>query len=225
MFFSYTLAYDTLSIKFDFASIWRSMDEYIEYFFHKNAVTDHSHACCNTVNRQNKGKLVLKYNILQRQYMATSSSQALDNWSEIFYTCWYWSVKRTRAATPPSPCCAPTPPPPTLSDLCLTSSRREGVLCSLTAPASSVCYGRCTLDQLMTHRWCKHYRLLPSQAQVSAADCCQSLPPQNYCQNFIQSLLSHCTGRWKTLVKLQGKSSAWKLISVKTLVARTPSWI
>ena len=101
-----------MSIKFDFACIWRSMDEYIEYFFHKNAVTDHSHACCNTVNQQNKGKLVLKYNILQRQHMATSSSQALDNWSEIFYSCWYWSVKRTHAATPPSPCCAPPPPPP-----------------------------------------------------------------------------------------------------------------
>ena len=168
--------------------------------------------------------------------MATSSSQPLDTWSEIFYTCWYWSVKQTRAATPPSLCCAspPTPPPPhTLSDLCLTSSWREGVQCSwreglqcsLTAPASSVCYRRRILDQLMTHRWCNHYRLLPSQAQVSAADCCQSLPPQNYCQNLIQSLLSYCTGCWKTLVKLQGKSSTWKLISVKTLVARTPSWI
>ena len=159
--------------------------------------------------------------------MATSSLQALDNWSEIFYTCWYWSVKRTRAATPPSPCCAP-PSPHTLCDLCLTSSRREGVQCSLTVPASSVCYRHHTLDQLMTHRWCKHYRLLPSQAQVSAADCCQSLPPQNNCQNFIQSILSHCIGHWKTLVtlvKLQGKSSTLKLISVKTLVARTPSWI
>ena len=159
--------------------------------------------------------------------MTTSSSQALDNWSEIFYTCWYWSVKRTRAATPPSPCCAPSPPPPppnTLSDLCLTSWR-EGVQCSLTAPASSVCYHCRTLDQLMTHRSCKHYHLLPSQAQVSAADSCQSLPPQNDCQNLIQSLLSHCTGRWNTLVKLQGKSSTWKLISVKTLFARTPSWI
>ena len=28
--FSYTLAYDTVSIKFDFVSIWLSMDEYIE---------------------------------------------------------------------------------------------------------------------------------------------------------------------------------------------------
>ena len=49
MFFSYTLAYDTMSIKFDFASIWRSMDEYSEYFFQKNTITDHSSACCNTV--------------------------------------------------------------------------------------------------------------------------------------------------------------------------------
>ena len=82
--------------------------------------------------------------------MTTSSSQAKDNWSEIFYTCWFWSVKQTRAATPPSPCCAPLPPP--LSDLCLTSLRMEGVQCSLTAPASSVCYHRPTMDQLMIHR-------------------------------------------------------------------------
>ena len=121
--------------------------------------------------------------------------------------------------------CAPSPPSHILSDLCLTSSWRKGVQCLLAAPASRVCYRCLTLDQLMIHRWCKHYRLLPSQARVSAADCCQSLPPQNYCQNRIQSLLSHCTGRWKNLVKLQEKSSTWKLTSVKTLVARTPSWI
>ena len=60
MFFSYTLAYDTVSIKFDFASIWRSMDEYIEYCFQKNAVTDHSHACCNTVNQQKQGEIGIK---------------------------------------------------------------------------------------------------------------------------------------------------------------------
>ena len=159
--------------------------------------------------------------------MATSSSQALDNWSEIFYTCWYWSVKRTHAATPPSPrCVLPPLPPPTP---CPTSAwpphKGRGCGARWRHWLGSVCYRRRTLDQLMIHRWCKHYRLLPSQAQVSAADCCQSLPPQNYCQNLIQSLLSHCTGCWKTLVKLQGKSSAWKLISVKTLVARTPSWI
>ena len=59
-FFSYTLAYDTVSIKFDFASISRSMDEYIEYFFQKNAVTDHSHACCNTVNQQKQGQIGIK---------------------------------------------------------------------------------------------------------------------------------------------------------------------
>ena len=87
------------------------MDEYTEYFFQKNAVTDHSHACCNTVNQQKQGQIGIEYDKHQRQYMATSSSQALDNWSEIFYTCWYWSVKRTRAATPPSPCCAPSHPP------------------------------------------------------------------------------------------------------------------
>ena len=27
------MAYDAMSIKFDFVSIWLSMDEYIEYFF------------------------------------------------------------------------------------------------------------------------------------------------------------------------------------------------
>ena len=32
-YFAYTLAYDTVSIKFDFVSIWLSMDEYIEYSF------------------------------------------------------------------------------------------------------------------------------------------------------------------------------------------------
>ena len=42
MFFSYTLAYATVSIKFDFVSIWLSMDEYI-IFSKKNTVTDHSH--------------------------------------------------------------------------------------------------------------------------------------------------------------------------------------
>ena len=45
MFFSFILVYDTMSNKFDFASTWPSMDEYIEYFFQKNAATDHSHAC------------------------------------------------------------------------------------------------------------------------------------------------------------------------------------
>ena len=115
------------------------------------------------------------------------------------------------------------PPPPTP---CPTSAwplhKGRGCSAHWWHRLGSVCYHRrtlaqlmthrwCTLAQLMTHRWCKHYRLLPSQAQVSAADCCQSLPSQNYCQNFIQSLLSHRTGRWKTLVKLQGKSSTWKL--------------
>ena len=60
MFFSYTLVYDTMSIKFDFASIWRSMDEYIEHFFQKNAVTDHSHACCNTLSQQKQGQIGIK---------------------------------------------------------------------------------------------------------------------------------------------------------------------
>ena len=48
----------------------------------------HMHAETQSTNK-NKGKLVLKYNIHQRQHMATSTSQALDNWSEIFYACWY----------------------------------------------------------------------------------------------------------------------------------------
>ena len=43
--FFFILVYDTMSNKFDFASTWPSMDEYIEYFFQKNAATDHSHAC------------------------------------------------------------------------------------------------------------------------------------------------------------------------------------
>ena len=49
-----------MSIKFDFASIWRSMDEYIEYVFQKNAITDHSNACCNTVNQQKQGQIGIK---------------------------------------------------------------------------------------------------------------------------------------------------------------------
>ena len=49
-----------MSIKFDFASIWRSMDEYTEYFFQKNAVMNHSHACCNTVNQQKQGQIGIK---------------------------------------------------------------------------------------------------------------------------------------------------------------------
>ena len=60
MFFSYILVYDTMSNKFDFASTWRSMDEYIEYFFQKNAATDHSHACWNTVNQQKQGQIGIK---------------------------------------------------------------------------------------------------------------------------------------------------------------------
>ena len=49
-----------MSIKFDFASIWRSMDEYIEYFFWENAVMNHLHACCNTVNQQKQGQIGIK---------------------------------------------------------------------------------------------------------------------------------------------------------------------
>ena len=32
-FFSHAMAYDAMSIKFDFVSIWLSVDEYIEYIF------------------------------------------------------------------------------------------------------------------------------------------------------------------------------------------------
>ena len=60
MFFSYILVYDTMSNKFDFASTWPSMDEYIEYFFQKNAATDYSHACWNTVNQQKQGQIGIK---------------------------------------------------------------------------------------------------------------------------------------------------------------------
>ena len=60
MFSSYTYVYDTMSIKFDFASIRRSMDEYIEYFFQKNAVMNHSYACCSTVNQQKQGQIGIK---------------------------------------------------------------------------------------------------------------------------------------------------------------------
>ena len=91
-FFSYALAYDTVSIKFDFASIWLSMDEYIEYISKKNAVKDHSHACCNTVNQQKQGQIGVKIqysHIHQRLHTATFSLQALDIWSDIFYTFWY----------------------------------------------------------------------------------------------------------------------------------------
>ena len=50
----------TLSIKFDFVSIWLSMDAYIEYFSKKSAVRDRSHACCNTINQQKQGKIGVK---------------------------------------------------------------------------------------------------------------------------------------------------------------------
>ena len=45
-----------MSIKFDFASIWPSMDEYIEYFFSRKMQSwiIHMHAA-NTVNQQNQG--------------------------------------------------------------------------------------------------------------------------------------------------------------------------
>ena len=83
----------------------------------------------------------------------------------------------------------PPPPPPTP---CLTSDwpPHEGTGWSACwgHGLGSVCYRPRSLDQLMIHRWCNHYRLLPSQAQGDAADSCQSLPPQNYCQNLFQSL-------------------------------------
>ena len=44
-------------------------------FSKKNAVTDHSHTCCNITNKI-KDKLVLEYNKHKRQHMSTSSSQA-----------------------------------------------------------------------------------------------------------------------------------------------------
>ena len=61
MFFSYILVYDTMSNKFDFASTWPSMDEYIEYFFQKNAGPQiiHIHAV-NTVNQQKQGQIGIK---------------------------------------------------------------------------------------------------------------------------------------------------------------------
>ena len=42
MFFSYTLAYERVSIKFDFVSIWLSKYEDSEYFFHEKCI--HMHA-------------------------------------------------------------------------------------------------------------------------------------------------------------------------------------
>ena len=141
MLFSQTLTYDTLSIKFDFFSIWLSMDEYIEHFFQEKC--SHVSFICilqHSKPRKTRAKLVLQYNIHQRQHMATSSSQALDIWSDIFYTCWYWSVKQTRTDMPPSQSCMSLPPPPhptsspALPDLSITS-RREGVQGLLTAQA------------------------------------------------------------------------------------------
>ena len=159
---------------------------------------------------------MLKYNH-QRQYIATSSSQALDTESGISYTCWYWPVKRTQADMLPSQCCALPPPPPFP---CLTSSSppHKGRGCSarwwhwlmalsqqFLLPSLFSCPAG-VIHRWCNQRWCNHFRLPPCQAPVGDADCSQSLPPQNYCENFIESLLSGCAGRWITLVKLQ----AWR---------------
>ena len=138
----------------------------------------HMHAATQLTNK-NKGRLVLKYNIHQRQHTATFSLQALDIWSGIFYTCWYWSVKPTCAATPPfSVLCAPSPLSPTLSDLSLTPSRREGYSAPWGRWLGSFCYRRPTLALLVSHRWCNHYRLLPCQASVCDTDRSQSFFPR-----------------------------------------------
>ena len=178
MFFSYTLAYNTVSIKIDFASIWLSMEEYIEYFSKKNAVTDDSHACCNTVSQQKQGQIGVK---IQYSPKTTYSNFQFTSiryiWSDIFYTCWYWSVKPTCAATPPSPCCAPspTPPPP-----CLTSPspphEGRGYSARWRRWLGSFCCRRRTLALLVSHRWCNHYCLLPCQASVCDTDLSPSAP-------------------------------------------------
>ena len=109
-----------------------------------------------------------------------------------------------------------------------TSSQREGVQCSLLASVQQFLlryrYRCCFLTQLVVHRWCHHHHLLPSQTQVGGADCSRSLSPQNYCQTLLISL-SYCSGHLIVIVKIQAQYGIWKLISVKTLVARMPSWI
>ena len=130
----------------------------------------------------------------------------------------FWVLCVSQSPPPPPPLPYPTSPSP-------PHKARRGCSARCWHQFSSFCYRRHFLTKLVVHRWCNHYRLLPSQAQVGDADCSQSLPPQNYCQTLIQSLLSHCTGCWRTWMKLQVQCSARKLISMKTLVARTPSWI
>ena len=200
----------------------------LSIFSKENAEMDHSHACCNTVNQKEekkkkktgKGKLVLKYKTHQRQHMAISSSQALDIWSDSFYTCRHWSVKRIHAATPPSQCCAsPTPSP------CLTSPSppHEGRGCSACWRHGSAVSA--TVAVFWPSWWCNHYRLLPCQAPAGDADCICLFLPRITIKTSSKSLLTNCTGCWTTLVKLQVQCSTWKLISMKTPVARTPSWI
>ena len=109
---------------------------------------------------------MLKYNIHQRQHMATFSSQALDIWSDIFYSCQSLiSMANTGRHAPFSVLCvgqsSPLPPLPALPNLSLTSSQREGVQCSLTSLAWQflLTYGCCLcfLTQLVVHRCGHHY--------------------------------------------------------------------
>ena len=149
-FFSHTLAYDTMPVSFDFVSIWQCKDEYIEYFFQEKC--SHGSFTCmlqHSKPTKSRANLVLKYKIHRRLHTATSSPQALDIWSDIFYTCRYWSVKQTRAPTPLSQWCgSPLPLPP-----CLTSPSppHEGRGCSASWRhwLGSVCYRRHFLAQ----RW------------------------------------------------------------------------
>ena len=202
------------------------MDEYIEYFFQEK-YSHRSLICMLQYSKPTKTMADWCYNII---FIKDNMWQL--QFIRIRYLEWYFLhllVRISKANTcrhaPFSVLYIPPPSPPPWLTSASPPQERKGCSAGWRHQLSSVCYSHRSVAQLVSHRWCNHYRLLPCQALVCDADCSQPLPPQNYCQNPILSLLFHRTGCWITLVKLLEHCSSWKLISMKTLVARTPSWI
>ena len=173
VFFPYTLAYDTVSFKFDCVGIWLSMDEYIEYFFQEKC----SHRSFTRIlqhSKPTKARANWCWNIVYTKdniwHLPVHMHYIFG--VIIFCTCQFWSVKWTCAAMPPSQCCA-SPPPPPLPCLTSPSPPHEGRGCSAhwRHRLGSFLYHRCFLVQLMIHRWRNYYCLLPCQAPVGDADC------------------------------------------------------